>query len=480
MFPIKPEELRRLLEIELASNLLFGYPMPFKEMWDYASYLGLTALPDGVLVVAIDDFWRLAENKSEGWRRQLKGNFLQVAREALASWEKLGLLLEGDSLALLLNTRGSEVTGPGGASSPGIRGLLSHYSREEALRRAGEEVRQAVAAAGLGTVTIGLGLAGPGAADLPLAFQEAQKALRERFYWGSNRVLGSRALSPENAPLVENGEAADLVAVKERPAVEPGSGGEPKTRELADEERRPLPKRRQTPAGEDPGSTGPRSSAGTGTTAPAFPSPAALREGDETQIRSWLAHMDQQVRKGRLTEEEARLQVGELILLFGRQAAELGLPQGKMARLVTEGWQELFHRTSWPGLLALALEVFGRFTDLLRRENQGTIVNTLAAVESYVRKNYHHPVSLRDAAKIAHFSPYYFSRYFQAQKGMTFGQFLTAVRMEAARELLLNTNLNIQEIARRVGYEKAGHFSRLFRQATGYTPSEFQARRKGG
>jgi len=453
MLPLKAEELRRLLETELASNLLFGYPMPFKEMWDYASYLGLTALPDGVLVVAIDDFWRLAENKSEGWRRQLKGNFLQVARQALASWEKLGLLLEGDSLALLLNTRGSGGTGPGGASSSGIRGLLSHYSREEALRRAGEEVRQAVSAAGLGTVTIGLGLAEPGPSDLPLAFEEAQKALRERFYWGGNRVLGP----------AEKGEAAPLVALTPGPGVETRPGNAQRARELAEEELRPLTKRAKTPAGES-----------------LSPSPAALREGDDTQVRAWLAGVDQQVRKGRLTEEEVRLKVGELILLFGRQAAELGLPQPKMAKLVTESWQELFRRTSWPGLLALGLEVFQRFTELLRRESQGATTDTLAAVESYVQKNYHHPISLRDAAKIAHFSPYYFSRYFQAQKGMTFGQFLTAVRMEAARELLLNTNLNIQEIARRVGYQKAGHFSRLFRQATGYTPREFRARRKGG
>lgn len=451
MLPIKAEELRRLLETELASNLLFGYPMPFKEMWDYASYLGLTGLPDGVLVVAIDDFWRLAENKSEGWRRQLKGNFLQVARQALASWEKLGLLLEGDSLAVLLNTRGSGGMGSDGASS-GIRGLLSHYSREEALRRAGEEVRQAVSAAGLGTVTIGLGLAGPGPSDLPLAFEEAQKALRERFYWGGNRVLGP----------VEKGGVTSLLAVMPEPAVETRPGSDP-VRQSAEEDLQPLTKRAKTPAGES-----------------ISPSPAALREGDETQVRAWLAGVDQQVRKGRLTEEEVRLKVGELILLLGRQAAELGLPQAKMAKLVMESWQELSRRTSWPGLLALGLEVFKRFTELLRRESQGATTCTLAAVESYVQKNYHHPISLRDAAKIAHFSPYYFSRYFQAQKGMTFGQFLTAVRMEAARELLLNTNLNIQEIARRVGYQKAGHFSRLFRQATGYTPREFRARRKGG
>ena len=55
-------------------------------------------------------------------------------------------------------------------------------------------------------------------------------------------------------------------------------------------------------------------------------------------------------------------------------------------------------------------------------------------------------------------------------------QYLTALRMQRARELLRNTRLPVYEIASRTGYESDLAFTRTFKKHAGLTPKQFRAR----
>jgi AraC-like DNA-binding protein len=85
-------------------------------------------------------------------------------------------------------------------------------------------------------------------------------------------------------------------------------------------------------------------------------------------------------------------------------------------------------------------------------------------------------VTLADAAARAHLSRFYFLREFSRAFGYTPHEFLQQRRLAHARQLLAATNIPITEVCFEVGYGSLGSFSTLFRQATGYAPSEFRRR----
>ena len=70
-----------------------------------------------------------------------------------------------------------------------------------------------------------------------------------------------------------------------------------------------------------------------------------------------------------------------------------------------------------------------------------------------------------------------FIRAFRASTGRTPGQFVTAARMERAKDLLKDTDLSIFDVAVRVGYKTHSHFSAAFRGAVGTTPIDYRKSR---
>ena len=71
-------------------------------------------------------------------------------------------------------------------------------------------------------------------------------------------------------------------------------------------------------------------------------------------------------------------------------------------------------------------------------------------------------------------SPNYLSAVFSQEMGTTFVEYLTARRMEKARELLQHSDLRSGEIAAAVGYKDSHYFSFLFKKTQGCTPRDYR------
>lgn len=96
--------------------------------------------------------------------------------------------------------------------------------------------------------------------------------------------------------------------------------------------------------------------------------------------------------------------------------------------------------------------------------------------EEYIQDHFGEPLTLQHMADHFHITPSYFSRLFAQFTGENYIDYLTRVRMEESRRLLLETDLRVYEIARRVGYRKSRYFSELFRKECRMSPGEFRAR----
>lgn len=92
----------------------------------------------------------------------------------------------------------------------------------------------------------------------------------------------------------------------------------------------------------------------------------------------------------------------------------------------------------------------------------------------YIDEHSELPLSYRDVAKEVFVSPSYFLFLFKREMGLTFVDFLTAVRVEKAKLLLATTEKNVTEIAFEVGFNNPNYFSSTFRKLVGMSPKEYR------
>lgn len=85
------------------------------------------------------------------------------------------------------------------------------------------------------------------------------------------------------------------------------------------------------------------------------------------------------------------------------------------------------------------------------------------------------PLSLRSLARIGFASPYHFTRTFRSVTGLPPLHFLSALRLDAARSLLLHTRSKVIDICYDVGYSSVGTFTRRFTGSFGVSPRQFRA-----
>lgn len=91
-------------------------------------------------------------------------------------------------------------------------------------------------------------------------------------------------------------------------------------------------------------------------------------------------------------------------------------------------------------------------------------------VRQILRENLEEPPTLDDLGKQVGCSPFYLSRLFSQEAGMTIQQFIRQIRMERAAELLRTGECNVTEAAMAVGYNSLSHFSSAFHETFGCCP----------
>lgn len=100
-----------------------------------------------------------------------------------------------------------------------------------------------------------------------------------------------------------------------------------------------------------------------------------------------------------------------------------------------------------------------------------------AAVERVIhamRENLGEQITMDDMARTAMFSKFHFSRIFLRVTGISPGRFLSALRLQEAKRLLLTTAMTVADISHLVGYNSIGTFSSRFRASVGVSPSEYR------
>jgi len=102
-------------------------------------------------------------------------------------------------------------------------------------------------------------------------------------------------------------------------------------------------------------------------------------------------------------------------------------------------------------------------------------MNKFNIVFQYINTHYTEPITLEQAAGVACFSKYHFSRLFKQYTGTTFYDYLTLRRIRRAEELLSSSRYSIIDVALASGFSSTASFNRAFKKLKNCTPTEYCA-----
>lgn len=121
--------------------------------------------------------------------------------------------------------------------------------------------------------------------------------------------------------------------------------------------------------------------------------------------------------------------------------------------------------------------LLGRQTSKLSKSNIKLLNSdylALVRVENYIRKNLKDPLKIVDLADLAGFNATKLKRDFKKLYGVTIFKYITALRMEVAKSLIIQDGATIAHAAYEVGYANPQHFTTAFKRTMGYVPSELK------
>lgn len=189
---------------------------------------------------------------------------------------------------------------------------------------------------------------------------------------------------------------------------------------------------------------------------------------DAAKLLTANLHTDQE----HFTWPRLQLWLHECRVILGPAGIEIRPPHQLIRTL--PGYRQAAQRVYLVPQPAAAETRFGdelELPDLDRLQLSASIRMAVA----YLWQNYADgDVTLGRVARKVYMSQYHFSRSFKKQTGWRFIDFITALRLSSARQLLRETDMSITEIARNVGYRELSHFQRTFKKRFGTSASYYR------
>jgi len=166
----------------------------------------------------------------------------------------------------------------------------------------------------------------------------------------------------------------------------------------------------------------------------------------------------------------------ELLSILSRSAVEGGVDIDVMLEKNLTYVNKVMRINNQEDLCAWISTALNEFIELVYSSQDARKVSQIRPAINYIDANYNKPITLPDVAKASHLSISRLAHIFKEQMGITIIDYLTSVRIERAKQLLLATDQNCTEICFEVGYNNQSYFTRTFKGLVGMTPRQFKDR----
>jgi YesN/AraC family two-component response regulator len=198
----------------------------------------------------------------------------------------------------------------------------------------------------------------------------------------------------------------------------------------------------------------------------------ALRSRDIRQVRASLSDIADSMRNGRYSADYCHQVLYDLVYNYYKYVKDLNL---STRDILNNDVYETFYQITNINMFEAWLNSVVEKTYLYLEECDKNKSNeVIEKIKDYIFDNLSKDLSLNAVADVVHLSPRYISRIFKKNTGKNFVDYVTGERMKAAREMILLSEDNIEEIASKVGYNNPAYFTKKFKEAFGVTPSVYR------
>lgn len=157
--------------------------------------------------------------------------------------------------------------------------------------------------------------------------------------------------------------------------------------------------------------------------------------------------------------------------------AEYKLGQSRNFQDLSEMMEKIYQADDIFGLKMIFISEIAEIIRYLHMEDS-QYTPVVKQIMEEVQKNYREDMNLKTLSYKYHMNASYLGQIFQKEVGCSFNQYLSNTKNQMAKDLILNTNMKIHDIAKEVGYPDTSYFYRKFKQCYGVSPASLRTIKK--
>lgn len=161
------------------------------------------------------------------------------------------------------------------------------------------------------------------------------------------------------------------------------------------------------------------------------------------------------------------------------QTKVIGLMFDRYSLYSELNYQEIVDKLFTAGSLQELKEIIDHIFSIINKKTSlPSKDDTIEKIIKFISENYNQELSLESVSQEVHLASGYISHLFRQRTGQSFLQYLISFRMKKAAELLLETDMKVNQIATKTGYPNASYFIQTFKNTYGCTPAQYRERAK--
>lgn len=208
---------------------------------------------------------------------------------------------------------------------------------------------------------------------------------------------------------------------------------------------------------------------------------AAIRSGDRREAIRLVNHLLVHIYS--VGEERNELLKGlllELVVMISRAAVEAGASQTEMLGMRFAHLAELAEIDDDEALSGWLRQTLERIFAAMERQQRCDVPVLVSASLDFLRKNMDREITREDLARHVGVSAGHLSQLLKERTGRSFVEMLREVRVQAAGELLVETDQALADVAAACGFCDQSYMTHVFRDLRGMTPKQYRDRARGG
>lgn len=176
-----------------------------------------------------------------------------------------------------------------------------------------------------------------------------------------------------------------------------------------------------------------------------------------------------------LSLREACMEVLSLILAVSKQFTDSGADFSHIFGQDINYFDKLYRIDDLRSLRLWITNYLSWISDYSRNRLEMSGMDIITKAKHYILEHYQESdLSLGKVAEHVDLSEKYFTTKFTKECGETFLSYVTAVRIQKAKELIKTTTFKMYEIGEMVGYNNPEHFNRIFKKSVGQSPAQYR------